>query len=463
MPTPDPRRREADLVLLGGVVHTLAGPPVAAGPAASALAVRDGRVARVGADAEVRELVGPGTRVVELDGRAVLPGINDAHLHATWLGALWPDTLFGEGGAPGGAPSRPLRTAEERRAAILRAGDLLASLGITSYTEPGLGPGEDAGSTGAFGTSVVEQYRALAREGALRARVTVLSLYGELDGASSLDSFLAGLATTDRSTPDPRRLRFAGVKIFADGIPPMRSAYTHHCYADGARAALLVEGGDDAERERNLTAMVLAAHRAGLQVGVHATGDRSIGLVLDAVAAARAEREADLGHYVIHGDLVTSAQLRRMATLGVGLSAQAGIAVRTHGLVDATLGAGRGASGWPLQEILDAGVPLCLTSDAPVLAPDWRREIASADEWMGPAADPRRRMAALLRCYTVNPGRQDGAGDWKGTLGPGKVADLCVLDADPMELTAAELPDVAVDLTVVDGEVVHERQVPAAV
>lgn len=513
MPEPDTRCPQADLVLRGGVVHPFAGPTLDAGrtldtrlardagpgcdtgpahdagPVASALAIRDGVVMRVGTDADVQDLVGRDTRVVDLAGRAVLPGINDAHLHATWLGALWPDTLFGDGGAPQGGPSRPLRTDEERRAAILRANDLLASLGITSYTEPGLGPGEDDGPVGAFGSSVVRQYRELAAQGRLKARVTVLSLFGQLDGPSDLDSFLAGLASIDRergltrresTSPsrdrgstgqenaqvdrewaDPRRLRFAGVKIFADGIPPMRSAYTHGCYADGHQASLLVAGTDDAQRERNLTRMVLAAHRAGLQVGVHATGDRSITLVLDAVAAARAERDVDLGHYVIHGDLVDGDQLRRMAELGVGLSVQAGIAVRTHAMVDAALGAGRGAAAWPIGPALDAGIPLCLTSDAPVLSPDWRQEIAAADAWLGPAADPRVRMATLLRCYTVHPARQDGAADWKGTLAPGMVADLCVLEADPLALTPAELPDVAVDLTVLGGEVVHERRVPA--
>ncbi|CAM3908719.1 amidohydrolase family protein [Kibdelosporangium persicum] len=443
MPTP-----VADLVLRGGPVHTLAGPG-----AATALAIRSGRVLRVGADADIRGLIGPGTDIVDLAGRAVIPGINDAHLHATWLGALWPDTLFGDHPDP----RRPLCSPEERRAAILGAGDLLARLGITSYTEPGLGPGEDEGPTGAFGMSVVRQYRALAAEGLLRARVTALWLYGELDGPSTLADLRAGLTRVDGSGSDRKTLNFAGVKIFADGIPPMRSAYTHHCYADGSRAELLVAGEDDAEREENLTAMILAAHHAGLQVGVHATGDRAIDLVLDAVERARAERDVDLRHYVIHGDMVNPMQLKRMARLGVGLSTQAGIAVQTSDAVSAVLGAERAESTWPLRDVLDIGIPLCLTSDAPVLSPDWRREIAAADEWMGPADNPRDRMETLLRCYTVHPARQDGAETWKGTLAEGMVADLCVLAADPLAVTAAELPDVDVDLTVLGGRVVYER------
>ncbi|MFD8614156.1 amidohydrolase [Streptomyces sp. NPDC059631] len=455
----DARNASADLILRGGVVHSLC----AGGEEATAIAVRDGRVARIGDDRAMRELTSSSTTVVDLGGRAVLPGVNDAHLHATWLGALWPDTLFGGHAGPGPGPQRPLLDAAQRRRAILRAGDLLASLGITSYTEPGLGPGEDEGATGAFGTSVVGEYRALAAEGLLRARVTVLSLYGELDGPSDLEHFLAGLAATDATTSDPRWLRFAGVKIFADGIPPMKSAYTHHCYTDGVRPELLVAGADDTEREANLTRMILAAHRLGLQVGVHATGDRAIDVMLDAIEQARREHDVDLGHYVIHGDLVTVPQLRRMAALGVGLDTQPEIALRTHPLVDAALGEGTATAAWPLRAVLDAGVPLCLTSDAPVLSPDWRRQIAAADAWMGPAADPRRRMDRLLRCYTVEPARQDRAASWKGTLAAGMAADLCVLETDPYSVAPAELPDVSVELTVVDGRIVYERGAAGAV
>lgn len=465
-----------DLVLVGGTVHRFDG-----APPATALAASAGRIVAVGTDDEVLDMVAPTTRVIDLAGRVVIPGINDSHLHATWLGQMWPGTLMGgmPGGAPlfaeeprdvgidglgsevapEGAPSMvpPLRTAGERRAAILRAAGLALSMGITSWTEPGLGAGENDGPTGVFGDSTIDQYRALAAAGELPIRVTVLSLFGLVDGPSTWEAFESGLASLDHSTPDASFLDFAGVKIFADGIPPMHAAYTDRVYTSGARPDLLVAGADPADRERNLRRMVVAGHRAGLQVAVHATGDRAIEVFLDAVEAAQAERDDDLGHYVIHGDMVRPDQLARMASLGVGYNTQAGIATRTAPMVDAALGAGAAQAFWPLGAALEAGVSLRLSSDAPVLSPDWRVQVAAADAWMGPAVDWRARMAALLAAYTVAAAEQDGASEWKGTITPGKVADLTVLDADPFELAPAELPGVAVEMTIVDGRIAFDR------
>lgn len=475
----------AELVLRGGTVLALD----AADTRGTAIAVRHGRVLAVGDEARVAPLIGRRTRVVDLEGRAVIPGINDSHLHAAWLGAMWPDTVFGamEAGAgaevPSGGhggptaeaapfeasaaaadphvPAGPRLVDDEagRRRAILRAGELIASLGITSYTEPGLGPGEDDGATGCFGQAVLETYRTLESERALRARVNVLALFGVLDGPSELRAFLAGLRGLDRQTERPAWLRVAGVKIFADGIPPMLQAWTAHAYPDGSHGDLLVGGGDLGQRAANLAEMIRAVHRQGLQLGVHATGDRTIDQVVDAVEAAAGAAPADLRHYVIHGDLVTPEALERMRGLGMGLNVQAGIAAKTAPWVAGVLGEEVAAAAWPIGRAIEAGVRVSLSSDAPVLAPDWRQGMADADAWMGAAApaDAERRMLQLLHAYTVVPAHQDGAEGWKGTLAPRMAADLCVLEANPLELAPAELPDVAVDLTVVDGDVVFER------
>ncbi|GAB3806364.1 hypothetical protein GCM10028798_29130 [Humibacter antri] len=439
----------ADLVLRGGRVHVLD----AADSRGEAIAVRSGRIVAVGTSAGLEALTGPRTTVVELDGRSVLPGINDSHLHASWLGALWPRTVFG-GGEPDDGPL--VTTDAERRAALLRAGDLLASLGITSYTEPGIGPGEDAGTTGSFGSAVLDAYRRLDSDGLLRARVNLLLLFGLVDGASRASDILAGIRHTDVSTPDPERFRIAGVKVFGDGIPPMRNAYIHSCYVDGSHGALLLEGADEAQQEADLRAVIRAAHRAGLQVAVHATGDRTIDLVIDAVREAKAEHPADLRHYLVHADMLSASSTAALAELGMGATVQAGIAAFTGEWADAAFPAGVGAPSWPFRALLQNGVNATLSSDAPVLSPDWRTEIAAADRLLGPADDARARMHELLRRYTAVPAWQDGAESWKGTLERGKVADLAVLSGDPDDVGPAGLPDLAVELTYLGGEVVFD-------
>lgn len=462
----------ADLVFRGGSVLTMD----SADRRVSALAVRHGRIVGLGSDEDVAPLIGRRTRVVELSGRALLPGINDSHLHGSWLGAMWPKTLFGAPAPDGDSGAQPdfahgeaeaaqapaplVSSAAERRAAILAAADLLASLGITSYTEPGLGPGENHGATGCFGQAVFDEYVALEAEGKLRARVNVLMLFGELDGPSHVHDYLTGLRSAVRETDRPSWLRVAGVKIFADGIPPMNTAWIHNHYADGSSGELLVGGYSEQEREQNLRQMIRVAHHAGYQVGVHATGDRSIDVAVDEVAQAMAEVRGELRHYIIHGDLVSAATLRRMAENGMGWNVQPSIAVTTRDWLAGALGDDAARAAWPLAAAHQAGVNVCLSSDAPVISPDWRQGIADADAWMGSVPDAaarEQRMLELLRGYTVNPARQDGAESWKGSLELGKVADLCVLAADPLSVTPAELPGVAVDMTVVDGEVVFER------
>lgn len=456
----------AELVLRGGAVLVMD----ARGSRAEAVAVAGGRIAALGDDADVAGWIDPGTRVVELEGRAVLPGINDSHLHGSWLGSRWPHTLFGAPDPEAAARVRGalVRDRAGRRAAILRAGRMLAEYGITSYTEPGVGPGEDGGETGCFHSEVIDVYRELAASGELLQRVTLLALYGVLDGPSDLDTVLRGIAARAAAPaePSPEWFSVPGVKLFGDLIPLSRQAWTERAYDDGTHGDLLVRGDSVEQKAERLAEMIRAAHAAGLQIGIHATGDRTVQLALDAIAEAAAVPGApsarSLGHVVIHGDLATEAQLRRMAELGVWCNAQSGIAAATDEWLAGMMGADVAAEAWAYGAALDAGV-LVLSSDAPVLGFDWRRGIADAEARIvrtGGSATPeaaRERLHRLLRAYTAVPAQQDRAAAWKGTVSAGKVADLVVLARDPFEVGAAGLPDVPIDLTVLDGRVVFER------
>ncbi|WP_244302921.1 hypothetical protein [Leucobacter coleopterorum] len=138
----------ADLVLRGGTVLVLD----AVGSRAEAVAVSAGRIVAVGSSQDIETWIGASTRIIELGGRTLMPGVNDSHLHGSWLGARWPHTLFGapdpEAASQIAGPLVSDRAG--RRAAILGAGRLLIELGITSYTEPGIGPGRIAVRRGAF-------------------------------------------------------------------------------------------------------------------------------------------------------------------------------------------------------------------------------------------------------------------------------------------------------------------------
>ena len=559
----------ADLVFVNGSVLTVD----SRFTVASALAVTDGTITAVGDREDIAPFVGPTTRVVDLKGGTLLPGINDSHLHGCGFGISTPpmaldlgypgvgsiadvveavrlaaeqaprgEWIFGIGwdqgylaecvddssrlptrqdldavsphhpvvlvdfsahvswvnsaalaragvdrstvAPPGGIivadeagePTGLLRegaqscvqravpalTREARAKAIRSALAKLRGLGITSYTEPGLGPGGDQIMGGALAQESLDVYRELLAAGELTARVSVLLLPTGL--SSTADEFARALDGIEAPpSSDPRRLNVIGVKIFADGIPPNKTAWMHEAYLGGGCGALCVGGNTDDERVAQVREMVRHAHAAGYQVGVHVTGDRGIDTVVDAFAAAAAEHpRVDARHYVIHGDFLSGRSMKVLAEHGFGVNMNPTIKWTVADLEEEFVGPERAAYEWPYRDAIDAGVTVASSSDAPVTFPDWRRGIASMllreSKASGRVSGPEQRigLAEAVRTYTVNAAWQDFADEWKGTLEVGKVADLCVLGGDLLTADPHEIPGMPVELTVVGGEIVHD-------
>jgi predicted amidohydrolase YtcJ len=352
----------------------------------------------------------------------------------------------------------PPMTADRRRTAILSAIAELNALGITSFTEPGLAPGDAADGGG------LQTYLDLLREGRLRARVTVLLLPAPM--SSSYAQFASVLdATRTPDSPDPRMVNVTGVKILADGIPPNRTAWMHRPYVGGGHGALTVAGATDWERVAQLHRMIAHAHAAGHQLGVHVTGDRGIDAVVDGFAAAvRAYPRPDPRHYVIHGDFITPRSLRLCSELGFGVNMNPTIKWTVADLAETCVGPERAAYEWPYRDALAAGLNVASGSDAPVTAPDWRQGVAtmmlreSRASGRVSGAGQRIGLAEALRSYTAAGAWQDFAESWKGTLEAGKVADLCLLDEDLLTLDPHAIPRATVRMTVVGGRVVHSRE-----
>ncbi|MER5213035.1 amidohydrolase [Streptomyces sp. NPDC002838] len=558
------------LILTGGQVLTVDGDFTVA----EGVAVHGRDIVAVGSDAEMRALAGTGTRVVELAGRTVLPGINDSHLHGAaygmtkppfaldvghpavgsiadiataveravraarpgeWIVGLgwdagylaecladprrfphrldldavapenpvclthfsshlvWVNSValrrcgIGPAGAPppggvidtdpDGEPTGILReaaqelvqaelpspTIDQRRQAIQGVVRELHSRGITSYTEPGLGPGGATSFFGGLSTDNWTAYADLAASGDLQARVSVLLLPAPMGG--SADDVRKGLAELRRPpSADPRLLNAIGVKIFADGVPPNRTAWMSEPYADGGHGALCVHGESPALQVDELSEMIRVAHEAGFQLGVHVTGDLAIDTVVDAfLAADAAVPRPDARHYVIHGDFVGADSLAKLASHGYGVNMNPAIKWTISDLMDEVVGTERSAYQWPVRSAVEAGVTVCASSDAPITEPDWRQGVAAMllreSKASGRPSGPEQcvSLAEALRAYTVNPAHQDFAEHWKGSIEVGKVADLCVLDRPLLDLDPHAITDAQVDLTVFDGRVVHER------
>jgi predicted amidohydrolase YtcJ len=352
------------------------------------------------------------------------------------------------------------------RDAMLSMQRRLHAQGITSLTEPGLGPASAGLLDGSGSTDALRLLGDLALAGDLTLRTTVLMLFAGTGGADALavDAGLrSGLASeyADRGI-DPTLLRIAGVKVFADGIPRSGTAWMAEPYGDHCtRGSLVVVGRSEEERVEELGHILRLIDAAGLQAGIHATGDAATETAVDALAKWTNPARR---HYIIHGAFSRSETLPLMAGHGIGYSTNPLI---RHGAGDAMrhlLGEERFSRHQPLHSAAEAGLRFSLASDAPVASTDWRETVVAAVRRgtrtrPGEPDDPeriggRRALAAM----TADAAWQDHAEDFKGRLIPGMAADLCVLSRPwPEDDAIEDLLDTEIVLTLAGGRPVHER------
>lgn len=305
-------------------------------------------------------------------------------------------------------------------------------------------------------SKAIRAYQDMKRAGTLRMRIGIIASGREPGLVEAM------IAAGIRTGFGDERLRLLGVEWCPDCSTSGRTAAYYEPYV-GTRiegepehntGMLLYEAGD-------LITRAAAAHKAGLQVMIEGVGDRGIDFALDAIEAAlEAHPVADHRMRVEHCCYVTPAILERIKRLGVVDSSATGF---MHELGDAYI-ANRGAAAmrhmWPHRALIDAGVPAPGHSDAAV---------CSANPWTAIAAmvTRRTRSGASLDCsQAVTPLEALRAyttlGAWsgfeehdKGSLEIGKLADVAVLDRDPLAIAADEIAHVRARQTFVGGVEVH--------
>ena len=261
---------------------------------------------------------------------------------------------------------------------------------------------------------------------------------------------------------DPEaRLQVRGIKLYSDGALGSRGAALVEPYADDpGNTGLLITGSDEMRR------VCSNAIDKGFQVATHAIGDRGNLVALDAFESCFGGSRPDLRFRIEHAQVMRLADIERMARLGVIASMQPTHATSDMPWAEHRVGPARIRGAYAWRRVLDAGGRLALGSDFPVESADPRLGLYSAVTRQDLAGLPEggwypRQLLTreeALRGFTLDAAYALFLEDEIGSLELGKRADLVVFADDIMGADARGIPDIEVDLTLVDGEIVFERE-----
>jgi predicted amidohydrolase YtcJ len=253
-----------------------------------------------------------------------------------------------------------------------------------------------------------------------------------------------------RSSPlhDPAgRRRLDAVKIFLDGTLGGRTACLHRPYADADGCGMLTLDPDAAYGR------MVDAHLAGLQVCVHAIGDRANAAAVDLFGRLLAEHPGPHRHRIEHASVLDPGTVDRFAELGLSAVVQPISIESERPWLAGRLGPERLDRVYPFRRLLDAGVVVAGSSDAPIEELDALRAMACAVDRQGIAPDQEISADEALALYTTGAAWVRGTDADTGRVEPGRHADLAVLSAPPGRDDGTE-----VLLTVAGGRVLHDRR-----
>lgn len=245
------------------------------------------------------------------------------------------------------------------------------------------------------------------------------------------------------------RLTVRSVKVYADGALGSRGAAMLEPYSDdpGNRGLVIAT-------PEHITDVSRRALAAGFQVNTHAIGDRGVRNVIDSYEAAGVT--GDRRFRIEHLQVIAPADLPRLARSGIIASMQPTHATSDAPWAEARLGAQRVRGAYAWRSVLESGARLALGSDFPV---------EEVNPWLGVEAavvranwypEEKLTLAEAIRGFTLDAAYAAFEEESRGTIEPGKLADLTIVHGNPYAIAPESLGDVRVKMTVVGGEVVHQ-------
>jgi len=507
----------ADAFFFNGKVYTLESERALV----RAMAVEDGRIVALGEDREVRRAIPRGADKFDLGGKPVVPGFIDCHTHfvqmgvdllnvdlsqaesiedalalmkdraattpegewvvgANWKESAWKDGRFiTRADLDKHCPDHPavahrvcghLSSVNSKAISALGIDDKTPDADVASgilkesavglvrrATEPdrarkskALGAAlRKASSLGVTSVhdngdaSDLDLYASYERQGKLSVRVW-FNTPSRLASSRTALSLAHGVGS--------QWLKVGGVKVFCDGALGARTAALSEPFADdpGNRGMLV-------HSEEELRELVELVDGAGIQLAIHAIGDRGIETTIAALEdAVKVSRRRDLRHRIEHLELPNRSHLSRMRRLRMIASMQPNFVGEwggIEGMYVSRLGTVRASRNNPFREVLKAGVRLVFGSDCMPMSPIYGIHSAAN------APHPAQRITApdALACYTSSAAFASFEEAVKGTLSVGKLADFVVLSDDMFD-DPRRISGITVLKTVVGGRTVFGRR-----
>ena len=337
----------------------------------------------------------------------------------------------------------PALSHEQRLRAVRRALEYAASLGVTSVQN--MDPDY----------ADIAAYAELLQNGELTTRIYAAPLIDQVD-----DQVKIGI----RHAFGGPFLRIGAVKGFADGSLGSRTAYFFEPFSDEpGNHGLLGEGMQPLSLMRD---RMMKADAAGLQICTHAIGDQAISIVLDLYTyVAKAHGEMDRRFRIEHAQHMAAKDFDRFAQLNVIASVQPYHAIDDGRWAEGYIGHDRASRTYAFRTFLNHGVHLAFGTDWDVapLNPIFTiyaavtRATLDGKNPNGWFPEQKLTVVEAVEAYTMGSAYAEFQEKVKGSITPGKLADMVVLSDDIFSVDPAKIRDVKVLKTIVGGKVVWDK------
>lgn len=336
----------------------------------------------------------------------------------------------------------PQPTDQEARTMLDRALGTMASSGLTSAHDAGIGIAQD------------RLYRDYADHGKLTARI-----YAMIGGTGADFDQLAQNGPLNTYGHDMYALR--AVKLYADGALGSRGAALLAPYTDDPHShGLLFHSNGE------IDAMIAKAMKKGYQVNVHAIGDAGNRQILDTFAKEiPANRGQALRHRIEHAQVVTLADIPRFKSIGIIPSMQPTHATSDKNMAEQRIGPERIKGAYAWRTFLAQGSRIACGSDFPVEAPNpffgihaaVTRQDAHGNPIAGWYPEQEMSLKEAFRCFTLDAAYAGHQEQTQGSLEAGKYADFIVIDRDLFKISPYDIHKIGVLETWVGGRQVYRK------